>query len=72
MSGKTSLTQQYLSPPTYQDAYFPTIESTAHKSVTFGGLEYDCEIIDSAGQVSLTSAPPVSVLTTGRIHPVPE
>lgn len=50
--GKTSLTQQYIAPPTYQESYFPTIEATSHKSVKFNGQEYDCEIIDSAGQVS--------------------
>ncbi|ORY24950.1 P-loop containing nucleoside triphosphate hydrolase protein [Naematelia encephala] len=55
--GKTSLTQQYIAPPTYNDNYFPTIESTSHKLVSFDGDEYDCEIIDSAGQDEYTLFP---------------
>ncbi|WVQ98834.1 hypothetical protein IAU59_005965 [Kwoniella sp. CBS 9459] len=47
--GKTSLTQQYIAPPTYNTAYYPTIEDTAHKTVTHNGVQYECEIIDSAG-----------------------
>lgn len=50
--GKTSLAQQYVAPPTYNEQYFPTIEATSHKTVKYNGVEYDCEIIDSAGQVS--------------------
>lgn len=50
--GKTSLVQQYVAPPTYQESYYPTIESTSHKIVQYGGEDYECEIIDSAGQVS--------------------
>lgn len=34
------------------DAYYPTIESTFAKSVTYKDIEYDCQIIDTAGQVS--------------------
>lgn len=55
--GKTSLTQQYIAPPTYQESYFPTIEATSHKAVKFNGQEYDCEIIDSAGQDEYTLFP---------------
>ncbi|WWD16045.1 hypothetical protein CI109_100470 [Kwoniella shandongensis] len=47
--GKTSLTQQYVSPPTYNASYYPTIEDTLHKTVTHNGIQYECEIIDSAG-----------------------
>lgn len=36
----------------FLDAYYPTIESTFAKSVTYKGVEYDCQIIDTAGQVS--------------------
>lgn len=46
------MTQQYIAPPTYNESYFPTIESTSHKTLTFEGQTYECEIIDSAGQVS--------------------
>src|SRR6266576_2956114 len=34
----------------FVDAYYPTIESTFAKSVTYKGVEYDCHIIDTAGQ----------------------
>lgn len=51
MSGKTSLTQQFVAPPTYVEGYFPTVEATTHKTITHAGIEYDCELIDSAGQV---------------------
>ncbi|WVQ71753.1 hypothetical protein IAR50_001294 [Cryptococcus sp. DSM 104548] len=47
--GKTSLTQQYIAPPTYTASYYPTIEDTSHKIVKHKGVEYDMEIIDSAG-----------------------
>ncbi|WVR05294.1 hypothetical protein IAU60_002308 [Kwoniella sp. DSM 27419] len=47
--GKTSITQQYVSPPTYNASYYPTIEDTAHKTVKHNGVQYECEIIDSAG-----------------------
>ena len=53
-SGKTSLTQQYVAPPTYNEQYFPTIEATSHKNVSFDGIDYECEIIDSAGQAEYT------------------
>lgn len=49
--GKTSLTQQFVTPPTYNDNYYPTIESTSQKVVKYKGIEYDCEIVDTAGQV---------------------
>lgn len=35
----------------FVDAYYPTIESTFAKSVKYKGVEYDCHIIDTAGQV---------------------
>jgi Ras family protein len=50
-TGKTSLTQQFVAPPTYVEGYFPTVEATTHKTITHAGIEYDCELIDSAGQV---------------------
>lgn len=55
--GKTSLTQQFVAPPTYNEQYFPTIEATSHKIITHAGQEYDCEIIDSAGQDEYTLMP---------------
>ncbi|WVQ78402.1 hypothetical protein IAT38_000488 [Cryptococcus sp. DSM 104549] len=47
--GKTSLTQQYVAPPTYTASYYPTIEDTSHTTVKHNGVEYECEIVDSAG-----------------------
>lgn len=55
--GKTSLTQQYIAPPSYNASYFPTIESTSHKNVSYDGINYECEIIDSAGQDEYTLFP---------------
>lgn len=49
--GKTSLTQQFITPPTYNEQYYPTIEATSNKTVKHHGVEYDCEIVDTAGQV---------------------
>ena len=37
------------------DSYYPTIETTFSKSVVYKGVEYDCHIIDTAGQVRLES-----------------
>ncbi|WVN86740.1 uncharacterized protein L203_101912 [Cryptococcus depauperatus CBS 7841] len=47
--GKTSLTQQYVAPPSYTPSYYPTIEDTSHKIAKYNGNEYDIEIVDSAG-----------------------
>jgi len=55
--GKTSLTRQYIQPPTYVEGYFPTIEQTERKHIMYDGIDYDCEIIDTAGQVR--PVPPV-------------
>jgi GTPase SAR1 family protein len=52
--GKTSLTRQYIQPPTYVEGYFPTIEQTERKHIMYDGIDYDCEIIDTAGQVRLS------------------
>lgn len=48
--GKTSLVTKFVDNQ-FQDSYFPTIENTSNKSVTYNGVEYDCDIIDTAGQV---------------------
>lgn len=40
----------------FLDSYYPTIESTYAKSVVYKGVEYDCHIIDTAGQVSIPLA----------------
>jgi Ras family protein len=35
------------------ESYYPTIESTHTKSVSYKGVDYDCDIIDTAGQVCI-------------------
>ncbi|KAJ7638774.1 P-loop containing nucleoside triphosphate hydrolase protein [Roridomyces roridus] len=47
--GKSSLIIQYCQNE-FVESYYPTIESTFAKSVPFKNAEYDCEIIDTAGQ----------------------
>ncbi|KXN90419.1 GTP-binding protein rhb1 [Leucoagaricus sp. SymC.cos] len=47
--GKSSLVKQFIENH-FVDAYYPTIESTFAKSVKYKGVEYDCHIIDTAGQ----------------------
>ena len=48
--GKSSLVIQFVE-DRFVDSYYPTIENTFAKSITHKNLEYDCEIIDTAGQV---------------------
>jgi hypothetical protein len=33
------------------EAYYPTIETTFSKSINHNGVDYECEIIDTSGQV---------------------
>ncbi|KAF8153958.1 hypothetical protein B0H34DRAFT_661997, partial [Crassisporium funariophilum] len=47
--GKSSLVKQFIENH-FVDSYYPTIESTFAKSVVYKGIEYDCHIIDTAGQ----------------------
>jgi len=47
--GKSSLVIQFIENH-FVEAYYPTIESTFNKSVSYKGVEYDCDIIDTAGQ----------------------
>ncbi|KAJ2932719.1 hypothetical protein H1R20_g4373, partial [Candolleomyces eurysporus] len=47
--GKSSLVKQFIENH-FLDSYYPTIESTFAKSVVYNGVEYDCHIIDTAGQ----------------------
>lgn len=45
-------------------AYYPTIESTFSRDVTHNGVAYQCEIIDTAGQVCLSVLFPPRLLFT--------
>jgi len=47
--GKSSLVKQFID-GNFSEAYYPTIETTATKSIMYNGVEYPCEIIDTAGQ----------------------
>lgn len=40
----------------FVDSYYPTIEATFTKSIKHKGKAYDCDIIDTAGQVGGTHA----------------
>ncbi|THV08603.1 hypothetical protein K435DRAFT_17253 [Dendrothele bispora CBS 962.96] len=47
--GKSSLIVQFIENQ-FVESYYPTIENTFAKSVKYRGAEYDCEVIDTAGQ----------------------
>ncbi|KAG8982449.1 GTP-binding protein [Tulasnella sp. JGI-2019a] len=47
--GKSSLVVQYVE-NNFVDSYYPTIENTFSKHIKHNGVEYDCDIIDTAGQ----------------------
>ncbi|KAK7061681.1 F-box domain-containing protein [Favolaschia claudopus] len=47
--GKSSLIIQYCQNE-FVESYYPTIESTFAKTVNYKNIDYDCEIIDTAGQ----------------------
>jgi Ras family protein len=49
-SGKSSLVIQFTENQ-FIESYYPTIENTFTKSVNYKGVDYDCDIIDTAGQV---------------------
>ncbi|KAL6309742.1 P-loop containing nucleoside triphosphate hydrolase protein [Sparassis latifolia] len=50
--GKSSLVIQFIESH-FVESYYPTIETTHTKSINYRGVEYDCDIIDTAGQVCL-------------------
>lgn len=47
--GKSSLVIKYVE-DLFIESYYPTIESTFSKSINYNGVEFDCDIIDTAGQ----------------------
>ena len=53
-SGKSSLVIQFTENQ-FIESYYPTIENTFTKSVSYKGVDYDCDIIDTAGQVRMYS-----------------
>lgn len=52
--GKSSLVIQFIESH-FVESYYPTIESSVFKSIKYDGVDYDCEIIDTAGQVGSSS-----------------
>jgi Ras family protein len=67
-TGKSSLVIQFTENQ-FIDSYYPTIENTFTKSVNYKGVDYDCDIIDTAGQVSiyiLTATPVHSLCLIGK------
>eukprot|EP00124_Ichthyophonus_hoferi_P005011 Ihof_evm3s640 gene=Ihof_evmTU3s640 len=47
--GKSTLTIQFVEGQ-FVETYNPTIENTFQKSISYKGREYQCQIIDTAGQ----------------------
>ncbi|PWN90682.1 hypothetical protein FA10DRAFT_241559 [Acaromyces ingoldii] len=47
--GKSSLIVRYVE-DAFVDSYYPTIENIFQKSIKYKGQDYDCDIIDTAGQ----------------------
>ncbi|KAJ6562594.1 small GTPase superfamily [Mycena capillaripes] len=47
--GKSSLVKQFIDGH-FSESYYPTIEATCTKTITYKGSDYPCEIIDTAGQ----------------------
>lgn len=54
LPGKSSLVIQFIENH-FIESYYPTIENTFAKSIKYKGVEYDCEILDTAGQVRRVS-----------------
>ncbi|TFK27652.1 P-loop containing nucleoside triphosphate hydrolase protein [Coprinopsis marcescibilis] len=46
---KSSLITQFVENH-FVETYYPTIESTFNKVITYAGVNYDCDLIDTAGQ----------------------
>ncbi|KAI0082454.1 hypothetical protein K474DRAFT_1585591 [Panus rudis PR-1116 ss-1] len=51
--GKSSLVIQFIENH-FVESYYPTIENTFSKSINYKGTDYDCDIIDTAGQDEYT------------------
>ncbi|KAJ1973191.1 GTP-binding protein [Dimargaris xerosporica] len=51
--GKSTLTLQFVE-NFFAESYYPTIENTYRKTIKYKGQEYDCEILDTAGQDEYT------------------
>lgn len=69
-TGKSSLTSQFIDPNSFNESYYPTIESTHTKVIKHEGITYECEIIDTAGQVSQESRLITHSLTIRSVLPL--
>ncbi|KAJ7635100.1 small GTPase superfamily [Roridomyces roridus] len=47
--GKSSLVKQFVDNH-FAESYYPTIETSATKTIRYQGVDYPCELIDTAGQ----------------------
>ena len=56
ITGKSSLVIQFIENH-FVESYYPTIESVFTKTVNYKGVDYECDIIDTAGQVRLRAPP---------------
>ena len=68
-AGKSSLVIQFIENH-FVESYYPTIESVFTKTVNYKGVDYDCDIIDTAGQVRLLSThacPPTTHVLPPRV-----
>lgn len=55
----------------WMDSYYPTIENTFSKVIKVKGQEYATEIVDMAGQVSITHAHlHLPTILNGRLKPL--
>lgn len=50
MTGKSTLIVRFME-NVFVDSYYPTIEATFSKVIKHKGKVYNCDIIDTAGQV---------------------
>lgn len=55
----------------FSESYYPTTDAMSTKTITYNGVEYPCEIIDTAGQVcvshSLLLCAPELKRSAGRV-----
>ncbi|CCU98511.1 unnamed protein product [Malassezia sympodialis ATCC 42132] len=49
IAGKSSLVVRFVE-DAFVDSYYPTIENVFEKTVKYKGQEYNCDIVDTAGQ----------------------
>ncbi|KIY70274.1 P-loop containing nucleoside triphosphate hydrolase protein [Cylindrobasidium torrendii FP15055 ss-10] len=62
--GKSSLVKQFVE-NSFSESYYPTIERAYLKTIVHNGVEYACEIFDTAGQDEFS---PINMQHTIGIH----